>query len=189
MPERRSPAAWWAALAWCAVAGWIVYVRGSRVPLLSLVDLGFHELGHLIMYVLPINDVLTAAMGSINQCAVPCGIAAYFWFRRNDRLAAAVCMAWAATNLQDASVYIADAPYQRLELLGGGEHDWAFVLGPDHLNQLQNAHTIARVVWTTGLVVLFGAIAIVVRGLTARSAASVPVAATAPRSDDLFPSR
>jgi hypothetical protein len=215
MSSRRSPAAWAAVLGWCALAGWIAFVRDTRVPLLSLVDLGFHELGHLIMYGIPINDVLTAAMGSINQCAVPCGLAAYFWFWRRDGVGACTCLAWAATNFQDASVYIADAPYQRLELLGGGMHDWAFVLGPDHLNQLQNAHTIAATVRGVGLVCLCVAVLFAFRGLlssfdkterldprlaavrdqlvtearlrNSQSSASSPVAATATRSDDLFP--
>src|SRR5262245_13879054 len=79
MPRRYPATAWCAALAWCAIAGWFAFVRGARVPVLWGVDLGFHELGHLVMYILPINQVLTAAMGSIMQCAVPAGLAAYFW--------------------------------------------------------------------------------------------------------------
>jgi hypothetical protein len=34
----------------CLLFGWIRFVRATRVPLLSLVDLGFHELGHLLTY-------------------------------------------------------------------------------------------------------------------------------------------
>ena len=190
MARRYGPAAWCAALAWCAIAGWYAFVRGTRVPLLSGVDLGFHELGHLIMYVIPINQVLTAAMGSINQCAVPLGLGAYFWFARDDALSTSVCLAWAATNFQDVSVYIADAPYQRLPLIGG-EHDWAFILGPEHFNRLQDAHVIASVVRVAGMIVLGAAIVIAFRGLLfsgSGSAAEAPSAATGARSDDLFPS-
>jgi hypothetical protein len=188
MSARRSPAAWCAVLAWCTLTGWFAFVHDSRVPVLSLVDLGFHELGHLIMYILPINEVLTAAMGSIVQCAVPLGIAAYFWWGRRDGVAACVCLAWAATNFQDASVYIADAPYERLELIGG-EHDWAFILGPEHFNRLHDAHTIATVVRSAGLVLLLAAVVFAVRGLLVSNSASGPVAARASRSDDLFPSK
>jgi hypothetical protein len=126
-------------------------------------------------------------MGSINQCAVPAGLAAYFWFSRRDGIGACACLAWAATSFQDASVYIADAPFQRLQLIGG-EHDWAFVLGPQHLDKLQDAHAIATTVRTVGLVLLLFAIAIAVRELVA-SSVSVPVAARNARSDDLFPRR
>jgi hypothetical protein len=190
MPKCPSRAGWTVVLAWCAVAGWFAFVRSRRVPLLWCVDLGFHELGHMVMYILPINQVLTAAMGSITQCAVPLGIAAYFWFARRDRIGACACLAWAATNFQDASVYIADAPYERLPLIGG-EHDWAFVLGPEHFNRLQDAQAIANTVRAVGLVLLLFAIAVVVRGLLVAigSSASSPGAATASRSDDLFPSR
>ncbi|MGH8978344.1 MAG: hypothetical protein ACRDV7_09750, partial [Acidimicrobiia bacterium] len=110
-------------------------MRSTRVPLLSLADLGFHELGHLVMYVVPINQILTAAMGSIMQISVPLGLAAYFGWYRRDAIALVACLAWASTNFQDVSVYMADAPYERLQLIGG-EHDWAFVLGSDGLDRM-----------------------------------------------------
>jgi hypothetical protein len=188
MPTRRPVAAWLAVLAWSAVCGWFAFVQSRRVPLLWFVDLGFHELGHMIMYVFPVNQVLTAAMGSISQCAIPTGIATYFWFRRRDALGASACLAWAATNFQDASVYIADAPYERLPLIGG-EHDWAFILGREHLDRLQDAHAIATVVRDAGLVLLCVAIVIALCGLRFSSSASDPAPATASTRDDLFPSR
>jgi hypothetical protein len=178
--------AWAAVLAWCAICGWFAFVRNGRVPLVSLVDFGFHELGHLVMYVLPINEILTAAMGSIMQCAVPLGLAAYFWFARRDPIALVACVAWASTNFQDASVYIADAPYERLELIGG-EHDWAFVL--DHLGRMEQAATIASFVRNTGILVLLVAITLGVVGLLSSfsTRASGPGAATPSKADDLFP--
>ena len=145
-----------AGVAACLVLGWFAFVRGVRVPLLGLVDLGFHELGHLLTYWLP--DVVTAAMGSITQVLVPVGLAVYFGVRR-DLLGAGLCLAWAGTSAQNASVYIADAPYQALLLLGG-EHDWAFVLGPEHLNRLRDAHVIAGFVKGTGLVLLLAGTAL-----------------------------
>jgi hypothetical protein len=182
----NSRAAWIAVLVWCGVAGWFAFGQTERVPLLGNVDLGFHELGHLIMYILPINEVLTAAMGSIMQCAVPLGLAIYFWVWRNDRVAACVCAAWAATNFSDVSVYIADAPYERLPLIGG-EHDWAFILGPEHFDRLNDAHTIAGATKSFGLILLCATFVYAFYALTRCSSASVPDAATASKSDDLFP--
>jgi len=152
--ERAASARPWRALAGiaaCLVLGWFAFVRGTRVPLLGLVDLGVHELGHLVTYVLP--DVWTAAMGSIAQVAVPLGLAAYFGLRWRDPIAAGICLAWAATSAQDASVYVADAPYQHLALIGG-EHDWAFVLGPAHLDALEHAAGIAGIVKGFGALLL-----------------------------------
>ncbi len=71
----------------CLVFGFYAFVRGTRVPLLRLADLGFHELGHLLTYTLP--DVITAAMGSITRVLVPVGLAVYFLMVRRDLLGSA----------------------------------------------------------------------------------------------------
>jgi hypothetical protein len=192
--RRRPVAAWIAVLAWCAVCGWFAFLQSHRVPLVSLADLGFHELGHLVMYLIPINQILTAAMGSIMQCAVPLGLAAYFGYWRRDQLAMVACLAWASTNFQDASVYIADAPYERLELIGG-EHDWAYVLGSDGLNRLQDAARIASTVRGIGVLILLVAFLLAAYGLVGSMGPSDPVsapgpgpdAATGTMPDDLFP--
>lgn len=90
--------------------------------------------------------------GSAAQIAVPMGLAVYFLIRR-DRLAGAMCLAWAATCAREVSVYIADAPFQLLELIGG-EHDWAFILG-EHWHALDRAGDIAAAVRAFGMVLLF----------------------------------
>lgn len=145
----------------CLVLGWFAFVRGTRVPLLSLADLGFHELGHLVTSFLP--EVVNYGAGSFFQIAVPLGLATYFVLRRRDLAAGAVCLAWAATNAQDASVYIADAPFEQLELIGG-DHDWATILGPDHFDALSSAHTLAAAVKGFGLVLLLLGLAICFAG-------------------------
>jgi hypothetical protein len=143
------------ATAWALVAGWIAFVRHGRIPLLSLVDLGFHELGHLVTY--PFPDMVTAAMGSITQIAVPFGIAVYFAWIRSDHVATSVCLTWAATAARDVSEYIKDAPFQQLELIGG-EHDWAFLL----TGHLDRAEPLARMTWTLGMFLLLTALALAV---------------------------
>lgn len=145
-------------IALLALFGWFAFVRGTRVPLLGLVDLGFHELGHLLTYPLP--DVVTASMGSVTQVAVPIGLAAYFFAVRGDRLGGSLCLGWAGTSAADVGVYIADAPTEELALLGGGEHDWAFVLGPEHLDALDQAAAIAAWVKGLGLLLLLAGLAI-----------------------------
>ena len=139
----------------CLALGYFAFIKGTRVPLLGGVDLGFHELGHLVTYIFP--DVVTAAMGSITQVAVPLGLGVYFMWVRRDWVAGGICLAWAGTSAQDASIYIADAPYQMLQLIGG-EHDWAFVLGPEHLNMLADANSLAATVKGFGFVMLLAGI-------------------------------
>lgn len=137
----------------CAVLGYFAFVRGQPVPLLSYADLGFHELGHFIMYPLPVGDLATAIMGSVLQVVVPMGLAIYFFTRRKDLMAAGLCSAWTATSLQNVSVYIADAPYERLELIGG-DHDWAYLLSPEQFDAISAAGTVASAVKAVGVVFL-----------------------------------
>jgi hypothetical protein len=103
-------------------------------------------------------------MGSINQVLVPLLLAGYFLWMGRDRLAAALCLAWAATNAQEAAVYIADAPFQQVALIGG-HHDWAFALGPQHLNALDRAGLIAAWVRGFGVALWLASISLCVAGL------------------------
>jgi hypothetical protein len=151
-PDR--PWRWLSGIAVCCVLGWIAFVRDSSVPILSLIDLAFHEFGHFATYIF--SQPITAVMGSVSQIAFPLAIAAYFAFKRHDWFAAALCSAWAGTSAQNVSVYIADAPYEELQLLGG-EHDWAYLLGPEVWNRLGDADSIADAVNTFGIgLVLLG---------------------------------
>ena len=145
----------------CAVIGFFPFVQQRRVPLLGGVDLGFHELGHMLTYVFP--DLMTALMGSIFQVAIPLGLAAYFGLRRRDLLAAGLCLAWAGASAFDVSVYIADAPFQRLPLIGGS-HDWAYLLGPAALGNMSSAAGIAGAVRLTGAGLVLAGIGLCFRG-------------------------
>ncbi len=145
-----------AALVWCLVLGWLAFVRGEQVPLLALVDLGFHELGHLLTYPLPWDGV-TAAMGTIFQIGVPAGLAVYFAWRQRDPIGTSVCLAWAGTAARDASLYIGDAPFEVLQLIGG-DHDWAFLLA----NHLDWAEPLSTAVRFGGLLLLLSGIAVAI---------------------------
>lgn len=149
-----------AGLAGCVVLGWFAFVRAEPVPILHLVDLGIHELGHLLTYVFP--DLVTAVAGSALQILLPVGLAVAFWFGVGDRMAAGVCLAWAGSSAQQVAVYVADAPYQRLPLIGG-EHDWAFILG--RLGILDRAEGAAVAVRGLGLVLVLGGMTACLWGL------------------------
>lgn len=131
-----------------ALMGVNAFLRGVRVPLLGWIDLAIHEAGHVLAFPLP--DIGMAAMGSGLQVGMPLLFATVFWLREHDPLGTALTLGWAGTSFQDASVYVADAPYQRLPLIGG-EHDWAWILGPRGIDQLAWADDLARVAWLTGL--------------------------------------
>ncbi len=156
---------------------WFPFVRGTRVPLLSAADLGFHELGHMLA--VPFGRTVHFLAGSTTQVLVPFGLAAYFWLRQRDLMATGVMLGWAASSAHDASVYIADAPYQRLPLIGG-HHDWNWLLS--HWHALDSASTVARAVWLLGLMAGIGAVAVCSTPLV-RQMRAVLAARKPPRSD------
>lgn len=98
------------------------------VPLVSHVDLGIHEFGHMIAMWAP--NTFVALAGSLLQVAAPLGLAAYFWFARKELSSVVLLVGWAAVSLRNVSVYMADANARVLPLLGGQEgHDWAYLFG------------------------------------------------------------
>ncbi len=147
-------------LAAAAVAALLVraFVFDAHIPLLSYVDLGFHELGHMLA--IPLGTVVHFLAGSATQMAVPLGLATYFWLKTRDAAAAGLMLGWGATSFQNTSVYIADAPTRFLPLIGG-THDWWFLLG--RWDALHLADGLAGMVWFVGLLVGLSGLAIALR--------------------------
>jgi hypothetical protein len=88
-------------------------------------DLPIHETGHLVFAWG--GDVITALGGTLFQLIVPMAFVIYFW-RRGDRHAASVPLWWVGQNCWNIARYMADARAMELPLVGGGEHDWNFLL-------------------------------------------------------------
>ena len=97
------------------------------IPLLDGVNLLFHEAGHPLFGLLG-WEALTVLGGTLMQLLVPLLVAGSFWFRR-DTVGTAVAGVWGFENLLNIARYVADARAQVLPLVGGGEHDWADLLG------------------------------------------------------------
>jgi len=134
----------------CVAAAWWVFALNGSVPLLSSVDLGFHELGHLLTSWAP--PMVQALAGSLTQLAVPLLLALYFGFVRRESYATALMLAWLGTSAHGVGAYIADAPYQALPLFANGAHDWAYILG--NSGRLGLALPLSQVVYALGLLVL-----------------------------------
>jgi hypothetical protein len=101
-------------------------LRPESGRLLDAVNLAIHETGHLVFG--PFGEFLGFLGGTLFQLAMPAAFVVYFW-RRADRHAASVALWWVAQNCWNVSVYVRDARAQVLPLVGGGEHDWAYLLG------------------------------------------------------------
>ena len=97
--------------------------------LLDGVDLAIHEAGHLVFG--PFGEVIQFAGGTLFQLIVPSAFLVYFlrFAPARDPFGASVVLWWIAQNLWNVAVYVGDARAQALPLVGGGEHDWAYLLG------------------------------------------------------------
>lgn len=124
---------WWARLPLLAYMLWMFahHVADPMYqPLLKGLDIGVHELGHILF--IPLGQFLSTAGGTICQCALPL-VAAAMFVRQRDLFAIAFAVAWLGANFHDVAVYAADARSMELPLVSpfaGDEitHDWNWML-------------------------------------------------------------
>jgi hypothetical protein len=144
-----------------AIYGLSIARHADGGSLLDNIDLPIHETGHLVFS--PFGDFMQFAGGTLFQLIMPAIFVAYF-LRRKETYSASVALWWVAQNFWNISVYAADARAQELPLVGGGEHDWAYLLG--ELHWLQYDQRVARVIWTTGVILFVVAIAMGIFAVT-----------------------
>jgi hypothetical protein len=134
--------------------GWYLGTHpGTWMLGLDDVNLAIHETGHLVFS--PFGEWMTVAGGTIFQLLVPLAFAAYF-VRKGDVHAATVPLWWAGQNLFGVARYVSDARAQELPLVGGGEHDWTWMLY--ELDLLHRELEIGRAVHAAGIVVVMGSV-------------------------------
>jgi hypothetical protein len=159
-----------------ALFAWGAYdfAHPGRGTLLDGVDLAIHETGHLVFG--PFGEFIGFAGGTLFQLIMPALFVAYF-LRRGDRYAASVALWWVGQNCGHIATYVADARAQELPLVGGGEHDWFYLLSAT--GHLPQDLAIARAIRASGALVIVGA---TVLGLmsAARPAESDAVPSSAP---------
>jgi len=160
-PAIAGRAALWLILAWLTLrfATHSVVSNYAGSSFLHLVNLVFHEAGHVLFGFLPRFFVVLG--GSATQVLIPLVCLVAFW-RRGDRFGTAVAAWWAGQNLVDLAPYVNDARDLQLVLLGGQTgaevegHDWEYLLGV--LRLLPWDHTLARLAHAAGLLVMLGAL-------------------------------
>jgi hypothetical protein len=116
--------------------------------LIDSVDLAIHETGHIVFG--PFGEFVGTLGGTLLQLLFPATFAVYFW-RKGDRHAATVCAWWIAQNCWNISVYVKDAQAQELPLVGGGEHDWAYLL--EQLGLLEQDQAVGTAIRLAGTLV------------------------------------
>jgi len=130
-----------------AVYGAYLLFQPDHYSWLDSLDLAIHEFGHPLFRIF--GQFIGFLGGTLMQLIMPAAFVTYFW-RRGDRHAATVALWWVAQNLWNISIYIQDAQAQELPLVGGGEHDWTYLLG--RLGLLNHDRLIGGVVRVAGAV-------------------------------------
>jgi hypothetical protein len=136
-----------------AVYGFVTLGDPSHFRLLDNVDLAIHEAGHVFFS--PFGEFIGFLGGTLMQLIVPTTFLGYFLYH-GDRYASAVLLWWVGQNLWNISVYLKDARSMELPLVGGGEHDWAYILG--ELGWLQRDQSLGNALFAMGVVLYAGSI-------------------------------
>jgi hypothetical protein len=123
------------------------------------------------------GETLTILGGTLMQLLVPLAFVTALW-RQGDRHGATVPLWWLGQNCWNISVYIKDARAQELPLVGGGEHDWALLLG--QAGWLARDQTLGGWVYFVGFLLYVAAIVLGWRMLATSGTALTPAAS--PRS-------
>lgn len=142
-----------ALIAILAIYGFVCLLDPAEFRFLDNLDLAIHEAGHVLLS--PFGEFVHLVGGTLFQLLVP---ALFVWHftRRRDHYAAAVPLWWVGQNLWNISVYVKDAQTQELPLVGGGEHDWAYLL--DAVGLIVHDQTIGSIVYVLGIVVFMASI-------------------------------
>lgn len=117
---------------------------------LDFVNLAFHEAGHIFLGFF--GRFVMVLGGTIFQLLIPAVCLAHLK-RRGANLGWQLCLFWLGENLLNVSIYAGDAIKQALPLVGGGEHDWTYLLTETHL--IAHPAGVARVIFLAGSAVIF----------------------------------
>ena len=117
------------------------------------VNLAFHEAGHIFLGLF--GRFIMTAGGTIFQLLIPALCAAHLW-RQGNRLGWQLCVFWFGENFLNISMYAGDAINQALPLVGGGVHDWTYLLTETHL--IAHTPATARFIFVIGSVFIFCAL-------------------------------
>jgi hypothetical protein len=143
------------------VARGLTPAGGGVLALVHLVDLVFHEAGHVIFGLL--GRFPGVLGGSLNQVLIPAVCTGYF-LRQRRPAAAAVTLFWTGESLTDVAIYAADGRDMALPLIAEGlVHDWNWMLS--ELSLREHAPAIGRAIFAAGVTVLAAAVALLAADL------------------------
>ena len=113
---------------------------------IDTINLFIHEAGHLIFKIF--GKTIYFMGGSLFQVILPAVTA--FVFARTNLRSLLFTLYWTGQNMVNVSIYIADAPFQRLHLISGGAiHDWHWIM--INCNLMDDIDTIASIINGLGI--------------------------------------
>ncbi len=118
---------------------WLMF--DYRYHFLDGANLFVHEAGHVVFGMF--GELASVLGGTLLQLLFPLLFAYYFW-NRGQRFEAALCGVWFGESGMYTARYITDAQTQELPLLGGGIHDWNWIL--DRAGMLEWSQALGLVV-------------------------------------------
>jgi hypothetical protein len=120
---------------------------------IDTIDLFIHEAGHLVFRMF--GQVIYFMGGSIFQILIP--IATVIVFGKSDFHSLLFTLYWTGQSAINVSIYIGDAPYQRLHLISNHVlHDWHWIFL--RLDMMEDAETIASIVNVFGILLCIAGI-------------------------------
>jgi len=117
---------------------------------LDLVNLPFHEAGHVFLGFF--GTFIMTLGGTIFQLLIPAVCLVHLW-RRGANLGWQLCLFWIGENLLNISIYAGDAIKQVLPLVGGGGHDWTYLLTETGL--IAHTEGVEKFIFLCGSAVIF----------------------------------
>jgi hypothetical protein len=103
----------------------------------------------------PFGDTMQFLGGTISQLIWPMILIIYF-LKRKEWLSSSFCLFWFGENFLNISKYVDDARSMQLPLVGGGIHDWNYLLWEWGI--LHYDHKIADALFTAGVFIMTGSI-------------------------------
>jgi len=145
------------------VAGlFIFYLQWIRkenyFSFLDFINLAFHEAGHLFLGFF--GRFIMMLGGTVFQLMIPAVCAVHLW-RQDNRLGWQLCLFWCGESLLNISIYAGDAINQALPLVGGGEHDWTYLLTATHL--IAHTPATAKAIFLAGSAIVFWSLYLIAR--------------------------
>lgn len=146
-------------LAYWSLSLFFASIESNKVgqSFLHLVNLPFHEAGHIIFS--PLGRFIQVLGGTLGQLLMPAICCGVLLLRTRDAFGAAVALWWLGESFMDIAPYINDARALDLMLLGGvtgkdvaDYHDWEFLLGRLGLSHWD--HGLAYLANGTGIVLM-----------------------------------